>query len=368
MAAAAPASTAGTTMAPALALTPAKTLTPIEPPASTEPTPDAVTHENAPRRDRSPEEVPAPAPAPSLAAARSEAPSTPAADSTPALSTLSAPSVPAPGSTPALTSAPPAPERRTAGAATPSPLRPTPALPALTITAPSDGYTMRADEPPLVTVQGYVDDPSVSSVWLETGSQRLSIPVTAGRFRHAIVVLEPTVRVRVETPTLENRVPATATVTVHAPPTPTIALLLRWPGHAAIPVDTVAAWRPRADRLEGTVQRVSFATVEDEALTLYYLRNPKPGVYTFSVASATVEGQPVQPVLHVPGAGGGLKTLPAVTLNALQHVVLARVLLPHGVLWDQDDWFTGRSGNGNTITKFRFPDGISWTESVGSPR
>jgi hypothetical protein len=387
-------STPGTTLTPAMALTPAKTLTPIEPPTNTVSTPDAV--ESAPRRDVSPEQAPATSPAPVLAAEavvvpsapRPEAASTPAADSpVSAPHTPSTPAVSSPESTPAMASAPPAREPQTGGAAPPPPPRPTAGddarssgsaaglqrqqihvAPALTITAPSDGYTMRADEPPVITVQGNVDDPSVSSVWLETAGQRFSIPVTAGRFRHAVPVLEPTVRVRVEAPALENRISTSASVTVHAAPTPTIALLLQWPDRAAVPVDTVAAWRPRADRLEGTVQRVSFATVENDALTLYYLRNPRPGIYTFSVASASPEAQRVRPVLHVPGPAGGLKTLPAVTLSALQRVVLARVLLPHGVLWEQDDWFTGRSGNGNTITKFRFPDGISWSESVGSPR
>jgi hypothetical protein len=39
--------------------------------------------------------------------------------------------------------------------------------------------------------------------------------------------------------------------------------------------------------------------------------------------------------------------------------------MPQGVLWEQDSWFTGRSANGDTVTKFRFPDGVSWTERVG---
>jgi hypothetical protein len=42
--------------------------------------------------------------------------------------------------------------------------------------------------------------------------------------------------------------------------------------------------------------------------------------------------------------------------------VLARLLMPYGVLWDQEDWFTGRSQNAETVTKFRFPDGVSWIE------
>jgi hypothetical protein len=32
------------------------------------------------------------------------------------------------------------------------------------------------------------------------------------------------------------------------------------------------------------------------------------------------------------------------------------------VLWSDDDWFTGQSSSAETITKFRFPDGIHWIE------
>jgi len=236
------------------------------------------------------------------------------------------------------------------------------------ITGPSDGHTIRADDPPFVIVQGDVDDPGVSSVWLIAGPHRFAVPVTAGRFRHAVPVLEPTVRVRVETPPMGNRLPASATVTVHALPTPTIAVLLHWPNHTAVPVEVAVAWRPRADRLDGAVQRIPLGTADESAnLTMYYLRNPQPGVYTFVLTSSSRDAQLVQPALHVPGAVGGLRALPAVTLNGGQRVLVARVLLPHGVLWEQDDWFTGRSANGNTVTKFRFPDGISWSERVGSP-
>ena len=237
------------------------------------------------------------------------------------------------------------------------------------ITGPVDGYTIGASDPPLVIVQGAVDDPSVSEISLIAGTQRFSVPVTAGRFRHAVPVLEPTVRVRVETPPSDNRIRASATVTVHGTTTPTIAILLYWPDRAAVPVDLVAAWRPRSDRVDDTVQRISLGMAQDDtSLTMYYLRNPKPGVYTFVLTSMATDAKPVQPAVHVPGTIGGPKMLPAVSLDGMQRVLVTRVLLPHGVLWEQDDWFSGQSANGNIVTKFRFPEGISWSERAGGSR
>jgi hypothetical protein len=237
------------------------------------------------------------------------------------------------------------------------------------ITGPVDGYTIRSSDPPLVVVQGEVDDPSVTAVSLIAGAHHFSVPVTAGRFRHLVPVLESTVRVRVETPPADNRTGTSATVTVHGTPTPTMAVLLYWPNHSAMPVELAAAWRPRSDRVDDTVQRIPLGTAQDNTgLTMYYLRNPRPGVYTFVLTSTASDAQSVQPAVYVPGGNGGLKILPTVTLDGTQRLLVARVLLPHGVLWEQDNWFSGQSANGNILTKFRFPDGISWSERAGAPR
>ena len=44
------------------------------------------------------------------------------------------------------------------------------------------------------------------------------------------------------------------------------------------------------------------------------------------------------------------------------RAIVAKVLLPQGILWEQDDWFSGRSESAETVTKFRLPEGITWTE------
>ena len=51
-----------------------------------------------------------------------------------------------------------------------------------------------------------------------------------------------------------------------------------------------------------------------------------------------------------------------VRLGSSGRAVLARVLLPQGVLWEQDGWFSGSSESVDTVTKFRFPEGINWVE------
>ena len=401
-----PVAVASAPVAP-LTLTPAKTLTAIEPPSEAETVGDdalaaktkqssdgrvetaAVTAQSAlavpgpavgppPVEPRAPELAAKVPERQSASTALSSSPESPTESPTTAPREVpdgalarspSAPTVtaqPTPAQTTNERSARPAPEvtvraaSRTSGSD--APIR-------VVITGPVDGYTIGPSDPPLVVVQGEVDDPSVSEVRLIAGTQRFSVPVTAGRFRHAVPVLEPTVRVRVETTPIDNRVRGSATVTVHAPPTPTIAVLLYWPNDSAVPVDLAAAWRPRSDRLDDTVQRISLRMAQDDtSLTMYYLRNPKPGVYTFVLTSTATDARLVQPAVHVPGGIGGPRMLPSVSLDGMERVLVARVLLPHGVLWEQDDWFSGQSANGNIVTKFRFPDGISWSERAGGSR
>jgi hypothetical protein len=234
----------------------------------------------------------------------------------------------------------------------------------VTITSPRDGHTLGPEDPPLVTVQGEVADPGLGAVWIVANDLRVMAPITAGRFRYVLPVLEPTVRVRAETGGEDGR---SATVTVDATAAlPAIGLFLEdWPRDTPGPTQMTVTWRPDPARLDGgayPVQLRESATDTGEgARQFFYLRSARPGVYTFLMTYRGGVAPRVRPVLSVAGAS---RPLQPVALDGSGRVVVARVLLPQGVLWEQDDWFTGRSASGDTVTKFRFPEGVSWIERV----
>src|SRR5262249_26182194 len=157
-----------------------------------------------------------------------------------------------------------------------------------------------------------------------------------------------------------------ATVTVDASAVvPPIGLLLgESTAEGAEPKLTVI-WRPNAASLEGAIQQLPVRGPTDGARSsdFFYLRKAQPGVYTFVLTYRSLTPSASRPVLYLAGSP---RALPPVTLDGSGRAVIARVLLPQGVLWEQDDWFTGRSASGDTVTKFRFPDGVSWTEPVGN--
>jgi hypothetical protein len=236
----------------------------------------------------------------------------------------------------------------------------------VTITSPRDGQTLGPDDPPLVTVQGDVADPGLGAVWIVANGRRVMVPVTSGRFRALIPVLEPTVRIRAETGGEDHH---SATVTVDASAAlPAIGLFLDdWPHETAGPAQLTVTWRSNPARHDGGAQPLPLSSLPVDGETsprFFYLPKARPGVYTF-VLTHRAQGAPaVRPVLSL---GGASRSLKPVALDGAGRLVVTRLLLPQGVVWEEDDWFTGRSATGDTITKFRFPEGVSWTERVGAP-
>jgi hypothetical protein len=113
------------------------------------------------------------------------------------------------------------------------------------------------------------------------------VPVVAGRFWHVVPVFEPEMRIRAETG-IDRR--GSAAVTVHgAAALPAIGLsLMDWPRVAAGPPQMTVTWRPNPARLEGGARSLPLRGIGTDAGQaggdFFYLRDARPGVYTFSLS------------------------------------------------------------------------------------
>lgn len=245
---------------------------------------------------------------------------------------------------------------------------PPPVSPRIVLAGPKDGQTLSADDPPFVLVEGHVDDASVSSVSLLVNDRRIVLAVHGGRFRHILPVVESVVRVVAEVAVPGTAPQQTPIVTVRSalPYGSVGVLVMNWPSEAAgVQVEVVASWRARSDRIEaGVAVPVKGVATEGAPPALYYLKNLRPGVYTFTLRyRGAVSANIVSPTLYLPRAGTLVaRPLRSMSLEGNANVLLARVLLPQGVFWDQDEWFTGKTESTDTITKFRLPEGVSWSE------
>ena len=166
-----------------------------------------------------------------------------------------------------------------------------------------------------------------------------------------------------------NDAVSSRSVTVRAP-SPSLShalLLLEWPQEVAgNHVKANATWRARPERLDVPIRKVPLKLVgpskEDFLPEAFYLQM-RPGVYTFLLESRAALTGNVRATLVLPESGRlKARRLRGVTIKGAEEVVLAKVLLPQGAYWDQDEWFTGQSESSYSLTKFRFPEGVTWTE------
>jgi hypothetical protein len=224
----------------------------------------------------------------------------------------------------------------------------------------------------VVVVQGDVEDPSATLVSLIVNGRRVRVPVENHRFRHVVPVLQPTVRLQAEGTTGDPPQQSSA-ITVHGAPSavPAFVLVLDGPEPSSSPIEVAATWRSSAARLDVPVYPVTLKSVAPGPAmpsAVFYARGLQAGVYTLALRSETVgAGAPTAGTLYLLRDGQlAVRPLNPAAVNGARRV-LARLLMPYGVLWDQDDWFTGQSQNAETMTKFRFPDGVSWTERKVNP-
>jgi hypothetical protein len=249
---------------------------------------------------------------------------------------------------------------------------PPPPIGGIVLTTPADNLTLGPDDPPIVVVEGQVEDQSIGTVWIVANDRRVAVPAREGRFRKALVVSEPLLRLWAETETSANGGPPrrseTVTVRCTGATTSTGVLVVQWPlGMESSDVEVSATWRAQADRLDAPVQTVRLAALaksgDGAPAEIFYLRGVKPGVYTLAVRSrATAPSTDIRSTFYVPAKiGFSARPLAPARLNG-GRAVLTRILMPYGILWTQDDWFSGLSESVDTVTKFRVPEGISWVE------
>jgi len=243
-----------------------------------------------------------------------------------------------------------------------------PAVPnGIAILAPPSDSALSADDPPVVLVRGRVEDPAVSTVWLTANRARFTVPVREGAFEQLVPIVDSRVDLVAETVS-RNGVgdKRSAPVTVRAAESPTGVLFVDWgvPGPRSQP-PMRAMWRGRADRLESQTGTISMKTVSTPAAStadVYYVRGLRPGVYTFVLEAVQSGRAPVSATLYLPLAGeSAIRQLTKLRVNPLGRVLIAKLLYPLGMLWDQDEWSSGRSESSDTITKFN-TDGVSWIE------
>ncbi|HEY3068133.1 MAG TPA: hypothetical protein VGL09_20255 [Methylomirabilota bacterium] len=210
-----------------------------------------------------------------------------------------------------------------------------------------------------MVVEGEVDDPDATVVWLFANGVRVRAPLTERRFRQVVPVLEKDVRLQAETSGAGDRLIRSQAVTVHAGTVTERAAVIVVD---APDVQVTGTWRGTPARVDVPVYPVTVKTADPASglpRGIFYLRNLREGVYTLSIGSSIT--LPESSVMYV-RADGQVTAHPLSSPSGMVSRIVTKLLMPFGILWDQNAWFTGRSEGADTVTKFRFPEGVSWTE------
>ena len=92
------------------------------------------------------------------------------------------------------------------------------------------------------------------------------------------------------------------------------------------------------------------------------IETAREGIYLFSAESG--QGEPAQATftLKLFETGSREKVTQIGTRNISGKVVLAKILMPEGILWDDEAAFTGSLEDSNSTTKFNAQTGLYWRE------
>ena len=239
---------------------------------------------------------------------------------------------------------------------------------ALRVVAPRDGLTLGGEDAPIVIVEGYVEDVEDTTVWLVANGYRAPVRVRDGRFRHAMPVLERTTRLWIEAKAAAGEPPRKSgqITVVNRLPGPISVLAIESPLNSGEQLQMTASWRPLADRFDGVVNGLPLrrfdAGRDVEPSTFFYMRHSRPGVFSLVVRGDAPTSSVSTRLYHLLSGQFSVRDVRSVPIGSGRNSIAARLLFPFGVEWNQSEWFTGRAEGSDTITQFRFPEGVGWTE------
>jgi hypothetical protein len=239
---------------------------------------------------------------------------------------------------------------------------------ALRVVAPRDGLTLGGEDAPIIIVEGYVEDAEDTTVWLVANGYRAPVRVRDGRFRHAMPVLERTTRLWIEAKAAAGEPPRKSgeITVVNTLPGPISVLAIESPLNSGEQLQVTASWRPVADRFDGVMNGIPLrrfdAGRDVEPSTLFYMRHSRPGVFSLIVRGDASIGSVSTRLYHLLNGQFSVRDVRSVPIGSGRNGIAARLLFPYGVEWNQSEWFTGRAEGSDTITQFRLPEGVGWTE------
>ena len=241
--------------------------------------------------------------------------------------------------------------------------------PAIRLTSPAAGQSDKKN----VAVKGKVSGYGIVSVVLTYNGRQRELLVRGGEFESEITLDEGRNLIRVDTADASGETAADMVEVVYAAPVDPaktrIDLVVRIEHNAAGAVlSTQHKWAPHP-LSKGSGQAAAPEFKEDGGAkggTVSVLK-ALPGIYTIGVGYDTATSGPAEVTFEVtvfgydPARRKNRKIGP-VRIEGKGSIPAVRLLLPEGVFWEDDGWFSGVMESGRITTKYKMPEGIVWKE------
>ena len=249
--------------------------------------------------------------------------------------------------------------------------------PTIRIIRPGDGTVLDLPEPDVIQVEGELTGTFRNPVRVAFNEFAIPASIKDGRFSAALPVIGPEIRIwaeasgegeslRSETATVQHRAwkPTRGYVFLHLPTRIKKIEARVLVSYRANPGDPNAPRKVDALQPLGSIEGVPMSAI-------FAFSQTQSGVYAMGLDYRIPAGESVEGgwgLVFIPGPNG-YRTLHLgpFQLDGKGRVALGKFLAPQGVFWEEDSWFTGIAEGADTFTKFRYSDGISWTERRGEP-
>jgi hypothetical protein len=242
------------------------------------------------------------------------------------------------------------------------------------IIRPADGAVFDSPGQDLIEVDGEVSEPGISLARVVFNEFAIPVTVRDGRFSAMVPAVASEVTIWAEVQGERQSLCSDPITIRRLPYRPRGYVLLHLPT-AARKVEARVWLSQRTNTADvNSARKVtshfpSGGTGSDRTPLLLALPTSQEGAYALALDYRVPPAESVEKgwgLVIVPGPSGNrsLRFGPF-QLTGKGRVTLAKFLLPQAIFWDEDSWFTGFAEGADSLTKFRHPDGVSWTERKG---
>jgi len=235
-----------------------------------------------------------------------------------------------------------------------------------------NGFALSLEEPgagelasPVIRVKGRVGDNTVDTARLIVNSESVEAVVVNGSFEKTVLFQDGENSLQAEAVNAKGETARSSIlkVMVTKRKSPDILIHLYWEdADKELRAEAARKTRDNLDDDQAAVSAVEVTSLmsahEGYREKIFAVTDAKAGAYVLSVSG----GKKTKCLLSVTIPSKRKTRLFGPVLIEEEGTFIGRLLMPEGIYWDEDEWFTGKIENGDSVTKYNSPEGTTWKE------